>query len=498
MKKNFLFSTLAACGLLFAACGQEDILSDQEANKVVSINVAVPGATTRAMPDVADKTRRCIMQVVDAEGVAIGGENMRQTVAVTGDNISFTFAEPEGEYKVVFWADYVGNDINSDAIYNTEKLPTISYKGNKNNMFTAAGDAFCGIVEKGETSATLKRPFNKVNIGTENKEVFKEYTHIAIGNVSVPDAYNILTKTCGDTPKGVRLEKTAMTDAANGEWVSLYVFAPVTSSSVELDFPITLSKGAETAEGDLTFNAKATNMPSDANNLANMNINKTPAKEITVKVEIDSEFTKPADPNALAIGDLINAAGEKVTEATDAVAVVYALPGEGITDKSTYGEGKTVKAYAIALNHVGKGRKTAGDLSSFQLAVTAEEFSGYAFTAALKEKNITAEQSALLGGFIANDGVIELTGQNLSSWYIPSKTQLEIALAHDNATLKANLKAGHTTNYYVASSSVVTGKENTNTITAALYNITDEKVQKYEAMGATASAHIFPALTIFE
>ena len=496
MKKNFLFSTLAACSLLFAACGQEDILSDQESNKVVSINVAVPGATTRAMPEVADKTRRCIMQVVNAEGIAIEGENMRQTVAVTGDNISFTFAEPKEEYQVVFWADYV-TDLEKDLIYNTTNLPAISYAQNKNNMFTAAGDAFCGVVAKGETSATLKRPFNKVNIRTENMELVKDYTHITIGNVSVPDAYNILTKTCGDTPKGVRLEKTAMTDAANGEWVSLYVFAPVNTGAIELEFPITLSKGEEATEEDIIFKAKATNVPLDANNLANMNINKIPAKEITVKVEIDSEFNKPVDPNALAIGNLINAAGEKVTDAADAVAVVYALPEDGITDNSNYGEGKTVKAYAIALNHVGKGRKTAGDLSSFQLAVTAEEFSGYAFTAALKEKNITAEQSALLGGFIANDGVIELTGQNLSSWYIPSKTQLEIALAHDNATLQANLKAGHTGNYYIASSSVVTGKENTNTITGALYNITDGKVQKYEAMGANASAHIFPALTIF-
>lgn len=501
MKKNYLFSAFAACCLLFASCGQEEILSDYESNKVVSIDVAVPGATTRAMPEVANMKCRCIMQVVNAEGTAIAGENMRQVVEVTTAKISFTFAEPKEDYSVIFWADYAST-VEKDHIYNTANLPEISYAQNKNNMFTAAGDAFCGKVQKGVTKATLKRPFNKVNIKTSNTEAFAGYTHIAIGNINVPDAFNVFSGNCGTTPKPVRLEKREMDNATAGEWTSLYVFAPANGSSLELTFPITLSKGAEETAESTQFEVKATGMPSDANHQANVDIPEIPAKNITIDVDIDGEFTQPADPNALAVGDYINAAGEKVTDASQAVAVIYALPGEGITDNSSYGEGKTVKAYALGLTKA-TNRIAVGDLSTFNLDVTtADNYSGFAFDAALKTKlqNVTTEQSKLFNAYYTTQ-LPALTGQNLSAWYIPSYAQLAAAAALDNTALKEALKGAYTGDYYLASSSVAEYTPKTgsayNNIQGSIYKITDGTLGKQEGIGSTASAIIFPALTIF-
>lgn len=434
MKKNFLYSVMAAFMVLFVSCSQEEIVSGaNENNGKVTIMVSMPGesATTRAMPEVEGKVRRCIMQVVDAAGTAIVGEEMKQVAEVSGESVSFSFAEPEGEYSVVFWADYVANaTLEGDVIYNTTALPAISYKSNKNTMFTAAGDAFCGVIQKGTNSVTLKRPFNKIVVGSTNKEVFKEYTHIAINNFGVPNNYNIFSKNVSGEAYNIRLEKTAINNAETGEWAYFYIFAPVTTETTPLSLGITLSKGEATDAENIQFTA-TTNLPNDANMIGNMDIPNIPKDQIEVEVTFDDKFenepTEPVDPSVIKVGSYINAKGEAVTTAGEAVAIVFATEVLNKDVPANYPEAfqnKTIKGYAVAISNAAASR---------QAIIAAGE--KLTFTMPDAPTNGTQTTQALLTG-IGSDKAFTTTyndwtsgktlnSENLSGWYIPTFDQLK-------------------------------------------------------------------------
>lgn len=442
MKKNFLYSVMALFAILLASCSQEEIISENSGNGKVTVSVGVPGgATTRAgMPNVDGVTRRCIMQVVDGNGTAITG--LKETKEVTGETVTFSFDEPEGDYSVVFWADYVTN-LSNDYIYSTEQLPIIGYKGTKNNMFANAGDAFCGKIAKGATSTTLKRPFNKIVVGSTNKEVFGGYTHIAIGNFNVPTGYSIMDGTCGNiegTPSApIRLEKKAINNAETGEWAYFYIFPAVDQTATDLGLNITLSKGAEDTAEKTNFVATIKSMPTDANTIGNVNIPEiptTPDKPAKVDVEIsfDDKFTNgstepenPVAPGEMKVGSYINAAGEVVTDAANAVGIVFALEALNDDVAANYPEAlqsKTIKGYAVAISNAAPSRQ--------QIIVEGEKLT---FTMPENPTNGTQTTEALLTGigtgkdFVTtyNKWVNEhaLTGTNLSAWYIPTFDQLK-------------------------------------------------------------------------
>lgn len=447
MKKNFLYSVMALFAILLASCSQEEIISENSGNGKVTVSVGVPGgATTRAgMPNVDGVTRRCIMQVVDGNGTAITG--LKETKEVTGETVTFSFDAPEGEYSVVFWADYVTN-LSNDYIYSTEQLPIIGYKGTKNNMFANAGDAFCGKIAKGATSTTLKRPFNKIVVGSTNKEVFGEYTHIAIGNFNVPTGYSIMDGTCGnieDTPSApIRLEKKAINNAETGEWAYFYVFPAVDQTATDLGLNITLSKGAEDTAEKTNFVATIKSMPTDANTIGNVNIPEIPTTppvdpeeptKVDVVISFDDEFTnggstepeEPGTPGKMKVGSYINAAGEVVADATNAVGIVFALEALNGDVTANYPEAlknKTIKGYAVAISNANPARQ--------QIIAANETLS---FTMPENPTNGTQTTEALLTGigtdkaFVTtyNTWVSEhaLTGANLSAWYIPTIDQLK-------------------------------------------------------------------------
>lgn len=452
MKKNFLYSVMALFAILLASCSQEEIISENNKNGKVTVSVGVPGSvTTRAgMPEVEGVSRRCIMQVVDGNGTAI--EGLKETKEVTGETVTFSFDEPEGDYSVVFWADYVTNLAN-DYIYNTEQLPIIGYKGTKNNMFTDAGDAFCGKIDKGTTSTTLKRPFNKIVVGSTNKEVFGEYTHISIGTFKVPTGYSIMDGTCGkieDTPSAsIRLEKKAINNTETGEWAYFYIFPSVDQTATDLDLNITLSKGAEDTAEKTNFVAAIKNLPTDANTIGSVNIPEIPTTpvdpeeptKVDVVISFNDEFTnggstepeEPVTPGEMKVGSYINANGEVVTSAESAIAVVFAIAKDIDSNDdaaSTYGtayENKTIKAYAVSLKNVTNRMEWSGsaDEKIETLTETTTKYQGYAATETLLKlcKDFTGGMFKTFADWCSTN---QTDNVNLSQWYIPTFSQLTL------------------------------------------------------------------------
>lgn len=430
MKKACL-STVALSAMLLASCGQEEIVSGSNGqNELVTVTAGVPGqsAVSRSMPEYEGTIRRCIMQVVDESGMPIEGENFRQTVEVAGETVSFSFSKPEQAYNVVFWADYV-TALEKDNFYKTADLNNVQQAMTKNLMFNApTADAFAGVLQEGTTSISLKRPFAKITIKSKD-EAFKGYDQIRIGNFNVPDGYSVFTQTT-TTTKAIRLdEATAMIDAENGEWTSFFMFAPVSETSTTLSLPITLSD-SEGTNPEMSFTAEA-DVTVDANNLIDLNIKKE-GEKVKVDVSFDNDYdNQPIDPSVLAVGSYVNAKGEAVVTAEEAVAVVYALGKQGDDDASSYGEtfvGKTIKAYAVALQNATARVNFVGETDVVDgLIATATTYQGATTTNALLNTTDGYLKDVAEGMFTNYLGWAEtnvLEGANVSGWYIPTFQQL--------------------------------------------------------------------------
>ncbi len=516
MKKNLLYSMLAVCLMLFASCSQEEILSTNGGNNGdnivrLTVNVTDMQPATRAALDVDGHVMRCIAQAVNADGTLIDGFNEKAEVVNGAAN--FEFEAPEGVATYLFWADYViGSDYTATGseveYYNATKLTSVGYQSNKRTALfnNEALDAFCANVAASGISSliTLKRPLTRISVRRTEPKL--EGLDIIAPNINGARSFNVANGTCAEavtltptTADNVAETVDALTSGDYSFFCYVFVEDNITKNS-------TIKFTSATDETGRTLSLTADEMKKLD---SNTHFNLVPKEDgggdepgddniIEVDIVIDSEYDEtqePADPNALKVGDYINAAGEKVTDASSAVAVVYALAGK--TDNSNYGS-KTVKAYAISLSKAIAGRSALGNTydTDLQLAATAVDYSGYEFTSAIEAamSSHTASDYPAFNAFFNNNELTDLTGANLSDWYIPSITQLEDALAYsaDNATLKANLMETHTSNYYLASSSVV---EN-NLVRGIIYN-TDGTYGKAQNITNSASAYIFGFVTIF-
>lgn len=515
MKKSFLFSMMAFVGMTFASCSQEEIVSTAANGQVsgpVTISVNIPQAdpVSRAMPDLGtDYTRRCIMQLVDGEGAAIAETRMVQ--AVTSDNVSFSFTAPEGEYQCVFWADYiqVGADQTvetaPDWVYNTTALPTITYASNRDRHFTDAADAFCGVLNPANgTSTTLTRPLTRIDLGTEALDEFAGYTTIQVARFNIPGSFNVFTRTVDTaTTQEIRLDAREMDDAATGDWASLYVFAPADQTEFTTSMTVTVS-----GEGVDNKSQTVESLTLDENMIADMNFTMKdepgpePGQDMNVTVSFGDDFTnqpaEPVDPNApLAVGDYVNANGQKVATAEEAVAVVFAL-ADAQADASSYSG--IVEAYAVSLTKAAgrayltsEGGTWTPTLTATTATDTGSPYSGYQMSSAM----MTAVGDYASRLFSAYTTWVEgNTFSNSSDWYIPSYAQLQDILALDDAALKAGLNAAYGGAYFLISSSV----NDDLTIKGSTFNPETGEVTKADQAvdPATHQGMIFPVVTIFE
>ena len=521
MKKNFLFSMMALVGMTFASCSQEEIVStasNGQTGELITVSVNVPqvGVASRAMPEVEGHARRCILQLVGTDGAAI--EDQRYVEAVTGETISFTFTAPSDAYQCVFWADYLETadaDVENakDYIYDTSALPAVGYTGLSHTVhFSDAADAFCGVLANPTSGAsiTLKRPLTQIAIGTNTPSDYEGYTQVRVGNVGIPGGYNIFTQTVNTTTtKTTRLDLTTMEDAAAGQWTKLFVFASVDKTEYTFPEEFPLSVTISNGNADENKSQTLTSVNVDDNMISNINFTEQgggeepgggdePGDDMTINVSFDDEFEEPADPNALAVGDYIDATGAKVADASSAVAIVFALP-EGVTDDSEYGDGKVVEAYAVSLTFATASRTYATNYLSMNLAETAEgSYAGYAFTQAIDNARQEGTDYRQLDNFFNSNQAPALSGDKVSGWYIPSFAQLQAVANVSDATLTATLQGGHTGDYTLGTSSVVLYGETEHRLQGVVVTQATGALEGNNTLQETTGFHILPVVTIFE
>ena len=499
MKKNFLYSLTALFVMLFASCSQEEIVSTADAgmgdNKVrLSVNISDEALISRASQslDVEGYVMRCICQAVNVEGTLIDGFN--QVVAVENGKASFEFEAPEGVANYLFWADYVeGTDIEAtkSALYNATSLLEVKYNLNKN-----------------------VKPLNRIAIKTSDLEKLGlTGLDIITPSINTIQGYNVLNQTASSAVT-CSLNTGETLNVATGD-LAFYCYVFPVNNVVTKNTTIKFTSASDETGKSITLTAaEMQELSSSSNNAVYLTPDEDqpvqPGDE-TVKVDIviDNEYTgeeggseepgtEPEDPTTTtwAVGDYVSAAGAKVNTAGEAIAVVFALGGQA--DNSTYPTGKTVKAYAMSLKKATNRNKlgTYTDLSLTATDDVANAYAGLAFSTAIETALGTASDVAayeMLNTFF-NKSLVEATAsENLSEWYIPSIAQLQAALATTNADLIAALKGAYTGAYYCASSTMTAEG-----LQGIIYDIADGTAGKPQTMQTSASAVVFPVVTIFE
>lgn len=436
MKKNFLYSIVVLCICLFAACSQEEIMDEagQQAGKQVSLTVDVPGGVmTRALPTEQDHKLRCIMQVVDKDNKSITGEGMRQVVEVNADKMTFTFTAPEGDYKCLFWADFV-TDIKADNVYTTTDLTNITYKKMDNDVFSTKADAFCGYVANGTATITLKRPFAKVSVAPKNASTFAGYNKLTV-SYNAPSGFNMVTGAVSSTAQKVTYTKESF-NASAGAWFTSFVFAPANVEKLGSDITMKIEGGTD---GPKTLTIAANKVPLTPNYEIDGTFDAASGSNVNVDVSFDNGFIDPNAPVAPKVGDYFYSDGTWGASATKAgvttVGVVFALASEGgaaASDAIGNYTGKNmtkINGWVVSATNV-SGKKFLADETTATLpggvGSTAADILGFANTNLWNAGNASTETySAIKAALDYNTTVVVSTETNKNSgWYLPSAGQM--------------------------------------------------------------------------
>lgn len=422
MKKNLFYSLMALFVVLFASCGQEEIVSDNgtEINAPVTISVQAPVNNVFSRAGVAipnGYTMQCIMQLLNADGDKIGDQ---VTKPVTDGKVSFTISVDEQKEvsKALFWAEYVPESGAANKVYNTADLRAVGYNTASfdltNDALMAASDAFCGKLETiGNASVTLKRPFANVSVKPKNPEVAAQADKLEI-TYNALSGYDILEGKC--TATAPVTYTNASFASANGNWFANFFFAPSNVGKFTEEITMTLSGGYSKE-----IKIPANTLPLDAN------------MQIMAKFEIgdgnfDIEVGVDPDYEALEmkVGSYINAEGKVVRDAVDAVGIVFKMEAIGDDVPTNYPvafQNRTIAGYAVAIENVAVARQSLNpDGVLANLVETAASMTNGAQTTEVLLTSLG--DVAFKTTYEKWVGEHALSSENLSAWYIPTLTQL--------------------------------------------------------------------------
>lgn len=494
MKKLLLYSALAL-SMAFSSCSRDDNTNPQtpKGDGTVTVTVTLPDgvladAGSRAMPSAYPGHKlRCILIVEENGAVTIRQEKLADEAQ---DGSFFFDITPESEdFKCSFWADYIKEDASAtdgrypDLYYNTESLPTVSYKVTGNELFNNdACDAFSLSLLNGATAGTMTRPLAKLSFTDERPATVAEAGSIALSDYKVYTDFNIVNGTVGDTPATLSYSGTPA-DAEKGVWFSNYLLV---GNKNRLPGNFFMTAGANTHE------VATDNVTLTANRPITASLNWQRANGI---ITVDVNFT---DPDLPEVGMFLQKDGtfSRTYSAENSIGIVFASGAKGNDVPSNYGSqwaaGYKIVGYAMGLTsvsdggrvHIGLDNSLPSDMIFADTDGSWEEdyYGGYTDTQKMLA-TIGDYASPLLGktaGAFATwtAGHVLEDGSDVSGWYIPSARQVldimgmasgyagdeERAAVEVNEALKAAIDASGNRPFgrasgatYVMSSSVTNG-----------------------------------------
>lgn len=506
----------AGAALTMASCSSsEEPMPEQLSDITIAVNAPVASLTRAAVELPEGYTMKCVLQLLDATNANVGTQTTADIDVATGKG-SFVIsadAQANGATKAIFWADY--RDKDGKSVYNTVDLKAVGYStvsfDLSDNAAMAATDAFCGKLEtiKDGASVTLLRPFANINFTPSNPEKVSEAKKMIV-TYNAPAAFSVLSGTAADN---AALEFTNNSfDAKSTPWFSTFIFASSDQTTLNSAITIDLSEGV-----DKQIKIPAGKVPLNENYQINISaeIGDENLEDITVNFEINTGFDKPEAPK-MEVGSYVNASGEAVASAEEAVGIVFHLDAMEGDEASLYGDkfaGKTIKGYAVALNNVIKGRQVLNTEPTGALTETSWVNGAEGTESFLNDFKGSAFATTYTEWVNANP----LNSNNVSGWYIPSLNQLSSWIGMIYPDTNGNAATGSdafkalfpddamfdrdpfATVYYASCSINSNGN-----VSGVRLNVTDDELdnagaaQMTTATKANQSAICRPMFTIFE
>ena len=287
--KNLLLTIAAAALLLLTSCQRDELqggsISGEEVT--VSISAVVPGdggavVKSNDNPGNGSEVNRCILEVYLLKGeygsATASLYGTRQVVKV--ENLTAAFEDLNlitgQKYRLVLWADHVKdpeNGLGTDLYYDTENLPSVSYKsGTEYKSNEDSRDAFFKVEEfeldgPEDRTVSLTRPFGQINIITTDYGLIPS-THldllpvkIKLAFLSIPTSIDLVNGTVNDmaeviTSTAVDIAGLDVDGEEDSKQLSFdYILAPAEGQTVVSEFTMSFLKedGTTPVAKDYTF-----------------------------------------------------------------------------------------------------------------------------------------------------------------------------------------------------------------------------------------------------
>ena len=287
--KNLLLTLAAAALLLLTSCQRDELqggsISGEEVT--VSISAVVPGdggavVKSNDNPGNGSEVNRCILEVYLLEGedgsATASLYGTRQVVKV--ENLTAAFEDLNlitgQKYRLVLWADHVDdpeNGLGTDLYYDTENLPSVSYKsGTEYESNEDSRDAFFKVEEfeldgPEDRTVSLTRPFGQINIITTDYGLIPSTHHdllpvkIKLAFPSIPTSIDLVNGTVNDMTKvttstAVYIAGLDVDREEDSKQLSFdYILAPAEGQTVVSEFTMSFLKddGTTPVAKDYTF-----------------------------------------------------------------------------------------------------------------------------------------------------------------------------------------------------------------------------------------------------
>ena len=424
-------------GAAFAmtACASEEV-ANPAATTDVTVTVATDaGIASRALANIDGYELKCVMQLLDDNGATVGTQ---ATASAAAGKASFVIKAADidaGASKALFWAEYVPSAAGSK-VYNSADLTNISYNVTDFNAadanLMAAADAFAGTITTltNGASATLTRPMIQFNFAPTNPEAAAGATSLKV-EYTAPSAYNVLTGNCdAAASQALVYNNAAFEPVAKGNWFSSLIFAPANMSKYDGEIKMTLGGGVSK-----TLTIPANTLPLDANYIVNAKAEITAGGDETLDVDvnvgINGDFENEPKPLVMEVGAYVDAAGKVTADVADAVAVVYhmgAIEGDEASLYPAEFAGKTIKAYAVALENTIKDRQQLNSATIPDgFAPATDIVNGTQNTATFLDNDVMKVSNVVIkfNEFTAAHA-LTAAGTTTTDWYIPAQKQMQV------------------------------------------------------------------------
>ena len=344
MKKNLLF-IMGASAIMFASC-QKNVVPEGQGSGEVTFTIGASAGDvlgTRAVGTDANSRMggvtnvdwsaydlRYILEIYSSDGATLLKERMVETYADAYSDAKFTVRMAPDEYKFVLWADFVATGTQTDLHYNTETglkaiemMGTYAVNDESRDAYFAAKNVTVST-SNGSASITLKRPFGKIRLVTDDIADLTAGIEPKVVNVTyfvdLPAAFDAVTGAVSGTLANGPTYTAAVEDYkldydADAAYQTLfvdYIFGTATESPLKFKIEVYSDADATVLIKEREF---LTDIPIKRNMLTTL-LGSVLTTNTTLTVVVDENFE---DTKTI----LQNMTVAEISEALDANGVLY-------------------------------------------------------------------------------------------------------------------------------------------------------------------------------